>query len=136
MSKSKGPTQQQVEAQFQKLQNEQKGLYHKIGEMESELHEHGVVVDCLSKVDADRKCFRMIGGVLVERTVKEVLPAVDANKAQINQVLVMLKKKFDDGNKAIEAFKDQYGVQQQGQGGQGGQQSSQQGSSKGAGVLV
>lgn len=27
-------------------------------------------------MDGDRKCFRITGGVLVERTVKEVLPAV------------------------------------------------------------
>ncbi len=39
-----------------------------------------LVIETLSEVSPDRKCFRMIGGVLVERTVKEVLPALEANR--------------------------------------------------------
>lgn len=33
----------------------------------------------MSKLEGDRKAFRLIGGVLVERTVGEVLPAVQQN---------------------------------------------------------
>jgi prefoldin subunit 2 len=32
----------------------------------------------------ERKCFRMIGGVLVERNVKEVLPALETNLAGVS----------------------------------------------------
>lgn len=32
-----------------------------------------------AKGDQGRKCFRLIGGVLVERTVQEVLPALQTN---------------------------------------------------------
>lgn len=42
-----------------------------------------LVIDTLKDVDASRKCFRLVGGVLVERTVKEVLPALESNKEQV-----------------------------------------------------
>ena len=42
-----------------------------------------LVIDTLKEVDPSRKCFRLVGGVLVERTVKEVLPALETNKEQV-----------------------------------------------------
>lgn len=42
-----------------------------------------LVIETLQNVDEDRKCFRMVGGVLVERTVKEVLPALTTNRDQV-----------------------------------------------------
>lgn len=42
-----------------------------------------LVIDTLKDVDPSRKCFRLVGGVLVERTVKEVLPALETNKEQV-----------------------------------------------------
>ena len=44
-----------------------------------------LVLDTLKGVDKDRRCFRMVGGVLVERTVKDVIPALDHNLEQVGQ---------------------------------------------------
>ena len=44
---------------------------------------HSLVLSTLDQVlaeDPDRKCFRLIGGVLVERTVKDVTPALKTNR--------------------------------------------------------
>ena len=42
-----------------------------------------LVVDVLKGVEGERRCFRLVGGVLVERTVKEVLPALQYNNEQV-----------------------------------------------------
>ena len=42
-----------------------------------------LVIDALKIVDGSRKCYRMVGGVLVERTVGDVLPALIANHEQV-----------------------------------------------------
>lgn len=61
-------------------------LAEKIGEIEADADEHryvhadSLVIKSLAKVrdtEPDRTCFRLVGGVLVERTVKEVLPALE-----------------------------------------------------------
>lgn len=51
-----------------------------------------LVIETLKDVTPERKCFRMVGGVLVERTVKDVLPALVNNKDQVKMFfhLVMI----------------------------------------------
>lgn len=44
--------------------------------------------------DPDRKAFRMIGGVLVERTVKDVLPDLVSNHEQIKGVMERLLEEY------------------------------------------
>lgn len=41
----------------------------------AEASEHDLVIKQLQPMDKDRRCYRMIGDVLVERTVGETLPA-------------------------------------------------------------
>jgi prefoldin subunit 2 len=38
-----------------------------------------MVIDTLTPMEQNRKCWRMIGDILVERTVGEFLPAVKNN---------------------------------------------------------
>ena len=44
-----------------------------------ERDEHKLVIDQLSTLEPERKAFRLIGGILVEKTVGEALPAVQQN---------------------------------------------------------
>jgi prefoldin subunit 2 len=67
----------------------------KLTDLESQSEEHIVVIErlllltsfiltnSLKPMPSDRKCFRMIGGVLVERTVGEVLPALEETQAGV-----------------------------------------------------
>jgi len=42
-----------------------------------------IVIDTLKNVEPKRKCYRMIGGVLCERTVEDIMPALVTNKEQV-----------------------------------------------------
>lgn len=53
---------------------------------EPALSSSSLVIDTLKEVDETRRCYRMVGGVLVERTVKEVLPALENNKEQVGEI--------------------------------------------------
>ncbi len=55
-----------------------------------ERDEHKLVVDTLSKLESERKAFRLVGGVLVERTVGDVLPAVSQNYEGVRLLLLYL----------------------------------------------
>ena len=43
-----------------------------------------LVLDALKNVEGSRKCFRLVGGVLVERTVDEVAPSLEKNKDAVS----------------------------------------------------
>lgn len=53
---------------------------------------HRLVLETLSTVPADRKCFRMINGVMVERKVQDVIPTLQTNHEGLKKVLDELAK--------------------------------------------
>jgi prefoldin subunit 2 len=52
------------------------------------------VIEALNAVDEDRKCFTLIGGVLVEKTVKEVLPSLQQNRSMVSDGTVFNSSAF------------------------------------------
>lgn len=44
-----------------------------------------LVIDSIKPLDPSRKCFQMIGGVLVERTVGDVLPIVEQTRDSVRR---------------------------------------------------
>ena len=67
----------EIRQQFQQLDEARKQLMNKRSEMDQEIKEHDLVLGAFSKVEEGRKCYRMVGGVLMERTVGEVGPALE-----------------------------------------------------------
>lgn len=94
------------------MRQEQRSMASKVAELEMNINEHrfaeqinarihgfvrffvfavnnfiffysSLVIDTLQDVDPSRKCFRLVEGILVERTVKEVLPALENNKEEV-----------------------------------------------------
>ncbi|KAG0467030.1 hypothetical protein HPP92_018610 [Vanilla planifolia] len=70
---------EQVIAMYAAMRSELNQFYSKITELEMEVMSN-LVIKAIQPLDPSRRCYRMIGAVLVERTVREVLPAVHRNK--------------------------------------------------------
>ncbi|KIM91214.1 hypothetical protein PILCRDRAFT_811724 [Piloderma croceum F 1598] len=95
------------------MQTDLRNLAQKIGELESEADEHGLVLNTLEEALAEepnRKCFRLIGGVLVERTVKDVVPALQMNREGIRKVISNLAEQYKSKEEDFDTFKQDYGV--------------------------
>lgn len=95
-------TEQQVVATYKSLRSEVRQLAEKIAELEVETAEHERVLQTLQALPGARKAYRMVGGVLVERTVAEVLPAVSANRDGIAQVLAQLSESLTQKEKSAD----------------------------------
>ncbi|KAI1916155.1 Cochaperone prefoldin complex subunit [Ophidiomyces ophidiicola] len=97
--------QQELQAQYSTYKNTLQQLAQKIGDIEQETEEHKLVVETLEPLSGDRKCFRMINGVLVERTVKDVIPALKTNSDGLKQVLDELLKQYKSKQDEMDNWK-------------------------------
>ncbi|SCU88995.1 LADA_0E13124g1_1 [Lachancea dasiensis] len=66
-------------------------LQTKIIELGNDKDEHQVVLSTLSETDPSRKCYRMIGGALVETDVKSTLPVLKTNEGNLTNTISTMK---------------------------------------------
>ncbi|KAK0657301.1 Prefoldin beta-like protein [Cercophora newfieldiana] len=97
--------QQDLQLQYSTYKNTLQQIAQKIGDVEQEAEEHKLVLETLEPLSGDRKCFRMINGVLVERTVKDVVPALQTNAEGLKKVLEDLVKQYKTKQDELEKWK-------------------------------
>jgi len=73
---------------YRELAQESNRLVSKISELEMERGEHVLVEETLRPLDPDRRAYRLVGEVLVERNVQEVLPSVEGNRKNVSPLTV------------------------------------------------
>ncbi|KAI5293327.1 hypothetical protein KEM52_005644 [Ascosphaera acerosa] len=103
--------QQELQAQYQAYKNSLQQLAQKVGEIEYEAEEHKLVITSLEPLPKDRKCFRLMNGVLVERTVADVLPSLQTNHDGLRQVLEDLLKQYKQKQVDMEKWKKDNNIQ-------------------------
>eukprot|EP01015_Nassula_variabilis_P024552 TRINITY_DN4712_c0_g1_i5.p3 TRINITY_DN4712_c0_g1~~TRINITY_DN4712_c0_g1_i5.p3 ORF type:complete len:117 (+),score=40.19 TRINITY_DN4712_c0_g1_i5:65-415(+) len=79
-------------------------------ELEEEKREHILVMEALKELEDTRKCWRMVGGVLVERTVGEVKPSIQQNIEMIEKTLQTYNENMKKKEKEIIDFELAYGI--------------------------
>merc|ERR1711915_35582 len=111
----KAKNQQEIVATFQKMRENQRNLASKISELEVDIKEHETVIEALKEVAADRKCFQLIGGVLTEKTVGEVMPNLANKKTQITGVTEHLHKELEKAGQDLIKYKEEHNIQIRGE---------------------
>ncbi|QSZ29728.1 hypothetical protein DSL72_004245 [Monilinia vaccinii-corymbosi] len=97
--------QQELQNQYTNYKNGLQQIASKIGDVETEAEEHKLVLETIEPLPGDRKCFRMINGVLVERTVNDVVPALKTNSEGLRKVLEDLVKQYNSKQSELEKWK-------------------------------
>ncbi|TKA81350.1 hypothetical protein B0A49_00257 [Cryomyces minteri] len=95
----------QLQIQYSNYKDRLQQMAQKIGDVEQETEEHKLVLETLEPLPQDRKCFRMINGVLVERTVRDVIPALKTNSEGLRKVLDDLLKQYKGTQDELEKWK-------------------------------
>ncbi|KAL0019009.1 hypothetical protein WJX79_008847 [Trebouxia sp. C0005] len=124
---------------FQELKQELNALSSKFNDIDNQAQEHDSVIKALTPLDSNIKCFRLIGGVLVERTVAEVLPAVKGNGEQIRMIATSLEKQTRAKEKELVEFQEKYKIRMKGEGDEdaaASKKASSKDRKEGSGVLV
>ena len=67
-------------------------LVQKLMEIEDEKKENELVLESISKLEDERKCWRLINGVLMEKTKLEVVPEM---RVVINNLIAVGKQITD-----------------------------------------
>lgn len=74
------------------------------------------MIDTLKSVEDDRKCFRLIGGVLCERTVKSVLPQLNDAKEQLEKLIAQRQEQLTAKGIDINKFREKHNIKIKGEG--------------------
>lgn len=104
-------TQRQIVEVFQRLQQELQAVQEKLFEIHAQAQEHEVVISALEPLDRDRKAFRLMGGVLVERTVGQVLPVLQTNAENLKKAVESHTQLLERKRKELAVFQTKYKVQ-------------------------
>ncbi|KAF3607461.1 hypothetical protein DY000_02049184 [Brassica cretica] len=96
------PNEQAVLNIYEAMRSELSQIYSNITDLEMQVSEHSLVINAIQPLDQSRKCFRMIGGVLVERTVR--------NKEGLEEVVRKLYETLEKKKKDMTEFEAKYQI--------------------------
>jgi len=98
---------------YKKMMADCQQIAAKVSELSLERDEHKLVIEQLSTLESERKAFRLIGGILVEKTVGEALPAVQQNYEGLKELLQKLDESLKSKDGERKAYKEKHGIMTQ-----------------------
>lgn len=102
----------QMIRRYQQTKNDYKQIVKTITNLEDIKKENLIVLNQIDKLEANRRCFRLIGGVLVERTIEEAIKGIKDNvENRLSPSLKTLKEKMELKEKQLIEYEKNIGYQ-------------------------
>ncbi|ODV69223.1 Prefoldin [Hyphopichia burtonii NRRL Y-1933] len=99
---------QLLQVQYNKYQEQVSGMQSQLGDLTSQLQEHIIVEKSLTSIPPNkregRKCFKMIGGVLVNKLVDEVIKILNDDMKVLEKTKTTLEQTLVDTRKEMEKW--------------------------------
>ncbi|EOD16785.1 hypothetical protein EMIHUDRAFT_355993 [Emiliania huxleyi CCMP1516] len=95
---------EEAEMRLQQMRAAVQEQMRQINILEMDAAEHRLVLEALDPLQGGRKCFRMVGTVIVERTVSDVKPALTANLEQMKAAVKKLTESCKKQQLEADAF--------------------------------
>ncbi|XP_018331059.1 prefoldin subunit 2 [Agrilus planipennis] len=111
----KGPTPEEVINGFNQLRLDQRNIATKVAELELEENEHKMVIETLKQVNEDRTCYRMVGGVLMQKKVKDILPVLQLNQTKLAELIEKVNEQFWKKGMELVEYKEKHNIKVGGQ---------------------
>ncbi|KAH0793482.1 prefoldin subunit 2 [Histomonas meleagridis] len=100
-----------ISEQFNKLREELKELQSKNIQFELDMQQHERVLESIAKLPDDRKCYRLVGEVLVQMTIGEARPALDQQRASLKELIQTFTAKIKAKEEELLAFQKEHNIQ-------------------------
>ena len=100
----------EMKKKYQQTKNNYKQVVKALTNLEDVKKENLIVLQQISNLEPDRRCFRLIGGVLCERTIEEAIKGLKTNiDDKISPTLKNLKEKMEFYEKEVIEMEKTFG---------------------------
>lgn len=101
---------QEIVEGYKRLLDEREAVAAMILERQGDFEEHALVLKNLKGCRQDKKAWRLVGDVLVERTVESITPELEKNRDNLKGVIENAKQQMEAKSKQIKEYEVKFGI--------------------------
>lgn len=102
---SQPPNTELLQQQYNTYQQTIAEIQSKLNELKNDEDEHKIVLETLKKTPVERRCFRMVGGALIEKDVETTIPVLDIKLENITKTINQLSQELKEIIEEFEKWK-------------------------------
>ncbi|KXS10566.1 hypothetical protein M427DRAFT_61926 [Gonapodya prolifera JEL478] len=100
----------EIAATFQKMSQEVEAIRSELLRMDTDREENQLVLDSITSLPSERRCFRLVSGVLMEKTVGEVVPMLKGVVENISKRSTELMEVYRKRESELYEYQQKYNI--------------------------